>query len=129
MARNKVRGTIEAWVGEKPMDLAATAAGVGLSGTIMGWVRHYAPLEGTSDEIVQALTGLGLINYGDRLHAQVPNVGRGVLLQLLGRIAAERLGPMIPAPGASSNNPGNNPGPNPNQVIDRRLDTALERLS
>jgi len=112
MARNKVRGTIESWVGEKPMDLAATAAGVGLSGAIMGWVRHYAPLEGTSDEVVQTITGLALINYGDQLHAQVPNVGRGVLLQLLGRIASERIGPMLPAPGApaASSNPNPNPG-------------------
>jgi len=132
MARDKIRGTIMSFIGERPVDFAATAAGVGLSGTILGWVRHYTPLTGVSDEIVQALTGLALINYGDSIHSQVPNIGRGVLLELLGRIAAEKIGPMIPAPAptGSSHHSSHHSNPNPNpDLIERRTFSPSEALA
>lgn len=118
MARQRVgeaAETIERFLGEPIWDFVAKGSGVGAAETVLAYAKKYAPLTGVSDEIIQGLAGLGIVNYGDRVHPQVPNIGRGVLYALFGRaVYKERIAPMIPVIGvvgsAGSTNPGSNPG-------------------
>lgn len=86
---------IEDWLGEPAADFAVTSAGVGLSGTILEWIKAQGWASGVGDEILQAVVGLGLRKWGDKLHEQVPNFGKGMLYHLAGRIISENVSPLI----------------------------------
>jgi len=116
--------TIERFLGEPIWDFVAKGSGVGAAGTVLEYVKKYTPLTGVSDEIMQGLAGLGLVNYGDRVHTQVPNIGRGVLYELFGRaVYKERIAPMIPVIGvvgsAGSDNTGHNQGTSEDYVAQK----------
>lgn len=86
---------IEDWLGEPAIDFAVKSAGVGLSGTILNWVKAQGWAAGVGDEILQAVLGLAIRKYGDKVHEQLPNFGQGMLYQLAGRIISDNLSPLI----------------------------------
>lgn len=86
---------IENWIGEPAIDFAVKSAGVGLSGTILNWVKAQGWASGVGDEILQAVIGLAIRKYGDKVHEQLPNFGQGMLYQLAGRIISENISPLI----------------------------------
>jgi len=90
------RDRLEAWIGEKPLDFGVTAAGVGMAAVTISKVRKYVPSESASDEILQAVVGIGLVRYGPKLHRQLQNFGKGILLQLAGRKIYEWSAPQLP---------------------------------
>lgn len=92
----KAADTIEEWLGEPMWDFLAKSAGVGLAGTAVEIIRGQGWAEGVGDEILEAAVGLLAVKYGDRVHEQLPNVGRGVLYHLVGRVLfEERVAPMF----------------------------------
>ena len=86
---------IEEWLGEPAIDFAVKSAGVGLSATILEWIKSQGWAGTVGDEILQAVVGLAIRKYGDRVHEQLPNFGQGMLYQLAGRIIAENVSPLI----------------------------------
>lgn len=94
--KEKAAEAIEEWLGEPLWDFGAKSAGVGLSDTIIEIIKGQGWAAGVSDEILQAIVGLAARKYGDRLHDQIPNVGSGVLYQLVGRVVfKERIAPFF----------------------------------
>lgn len=86
---------IEDWLGEPVADFAVKSAGVGLSGTLLEWIKTQGWASGVGDEILQAILGLAIRKFGDKVHDQLPNFGSGILYNLVGRVISENISPYI----------------------------------
>jgi len=75
---------------ENGRDLLVMAFGGGSSEWFINQIKNVMPSElGLGDEAIQGIAGALLVRYGDRLHEQVQNIGRGVIMDLGIRVIKE----------------------------------------
>lgn len=87
---------VEELLDEPLWDFLAKSAGVGLSDTVVEIIKGQGWAGTIGDEVVQGIVGLLAVKYGDRLHDQVPNFGKGILYNLVGRVVfKERIAPIF----------------------------------
>ena len=91
LSSGKVSDFVEDLLGEPPWDFGAKAFGLASSDFLVEFIKAQGWAGGAGDEIIQAVAGGLMAKYGDKLHDQVPNVGRGVLLGLAGRLVRENV--------------------------------------